>query len=195
MSPAASSRRQHPSSEAVSSGQGMTTKFPPASGNARRAIRTTIPFAANPIDGGVAIRVAQHPVCRARLLPPGCVRQGPALGTRQARRSVLNGCVDRKVRSAAWNLTNSLQALDRQRARHERISRGNQALGSRLNRLDSLAPDGAWTFRTLEPLGSAAVVHAGDVCGVVGLETPWFMLNVRKHKYLGLTESIGMGCR
>ena len=70
-----------------------------------------------------------------------------------------------------------------------------QALRSRLSRLDSRAPDGAWTFRTLETLSSHPAVRAGDVCGSVGQELERFKLNVRKLKNLGLTESLGTGYR
>lgn len=70
-----------------------------------------------------------------------------------------------------------------------------QALRSRLSRLDSRAPDGAWTFRTLEALRSHPGVRAGDVCCLVGQEKEKFKLNVRKLKNLGLTESLGTGYR
>ncbi len=70
-----------------------------------------------------------------------------------------------------------------------------QALRSRLSRLDSRAPDGAWSFRTLEALRSHPGVRAGDVCCLVGQEKERFKLNVRKLKNLGLTESLGTGYR
>jgi len=70
-----------------------------------------------------------------------------------------------------------------------------QALRSRLSRLDSRTADGAWTFRTLEALGSHPGVRAGDVCGLVSQEKERFKLNVRKLKNLGLTESLGTGYR
>lgn len=70
-----------------------------------------------------------------------------------------------------------------------------QALRSRLSRLDSRAPDGAWTFRTLEALRSHPGVRAGDVCCLVGQEKERFKLNVRKLKDLGLNESLGTGYR
>jgi len=70
-----------------------------------------------------------------------------------------------------------------------------QALRTRLSRLDSRAPDGAWTFRTLEALRSHPGVRAGDVCCLVGQEKERFKLNVRKLKNLGLTESLGTGYR
>ena len=70
-----------------------------------------------------------------------------------------------------------------------------QALRSWLSRLDSRAPDGAWTFRTLEALSCYPGVRAGDVCGFVGQEKERFKLNVRKLKNLGLTESLGTGYR
>lgn len=70
-----------------------------------------------------------------------------------------------------------------------------QVLRRRLSRLDARAPEGAWTFPTLEALSSHPGVRAGDVCGLVGQEKERFKLNVRKLKNLGLTESLGVGYR
>jgi len=70
-----------------------------------------------------------------------------------------------------------------------------QVLRNRMSRLDARAPDGAWTFRTLEALCSHPGVRAADVCGLVGQEKQRFKLNVRKLKNLGLTESLGTGYR
>ena len=71
----------------------------------------------------------------------------------------------------------------------------SEDLQSRLSRFDSRAPDGPWTFRTLEVLSTHSGVRAGEVCGLVGQEKERFKLNVRKLKNLGLTESLGTGYR
>lgn len=65
----------------------------------------------------------------------------------------------------------------------------------RLRRLDSRAPDGPWTLRTLEVLGAHPGVRAGNVCRLLGQEKEPFKVNVRKLKNLGLTESLETGYR
>ena len=70
-----------------------------------------------------------------------------------------------------------------------------QELRKRLNRLDSYADSGAWTFRVLEVLNSHSGVRAGDICGIVGQDKEQFKRNVRKLKNLGLTESLSIGYR
>ena len=70
-----------------------------------------------------------------------------------------------------------------------------QALRTRLSRMDSRAPDGPWTRRTLEALRSHPGVRAGDVCGFLGQDKERFKRNVRTLKNLGLTESLGTGYR
>lgn len=70
-----------------------------------------------------------------------------------------------------------------------------QALLLSLRRLDSRAPDGAWTARTLEVIALHPGVRAGTICRKIGLEKEPFKVNVRKLKRLGLTESLETGYR
>lgn len=70
-----------------------------------------------------------------------------------------------------------------------------QALRFRLSRLDSRAPGGAWTCRTLEVLKEHPGIWAADICELVGQEKEPFKMNVRKLKNLGLTESLRTGYR
>jgi hypothetical protein len=70
-----------------------------------------------------------------------------------------------------------------------------QDLQIRLSRLDSRAPNGAWTCRTLEVLKAHPGIRAGDICNLVGQAKESFKINVRKLKNLGLTESLGTGYR
>jgi hypothetical protein len=71
----------------------------------------------------------------------------------------------------------------------------HRKLLERLQRLDAQSPDGPWTLRTLELIGSRPGVRAGDLCRVLGQEKMSFKLNVRKLKNLGLTESLEVGYR
>jgi hypothetical protein len=68
-------------------------------------------------------------------------------------------------------------------------------ISRRLQRLDSSAPDGAWTRRTLEIIRDHPGRRAADLSQIVGMEKLPFKLNVRKLKALGLTESLEIGYR
>jgi hypothetical protein len=68
-------------------------------------------------------------------------------------------------------------------------------ISRRLQRLDSRAPDGAWTRRTLEIIRDHPGRRAGDLSQLVGVDKLPFKLNVRKLKALGLTESLEIGYR
>jgi hypothetical protein len=70
-----------------------------------------------------------------------------------------------------------------------------QHLQAQLRRLDSRAPNGAWTCRTLQVLEDHPGICAGDICNLVGQDKEQFKLNVRKLKKLGLTESLQTGYR
>lgn len=62
-----------------------------------------------------------------------------------------------------------------------------------LSRLDSRAPNGAWTCRILEVLKAHPGIPAGDICDLVGQAKKPFKINVPKLMNRGLTESLGTG--
>ena len=68
-------------------------------------------------------------------------------------------------------------------------------LDRRLERLDAVSRDGAWTLDTLHLIERRAGVRAGDLAGDVGRERDAFKTDVRKLKHLGLTVSLGIGYR
>jgi hypothetical protein len=68
-------------------------------------------------------------------------------------------------------------------------------IARRLQRLDSSAPDGAWTRRTLDIIRDHPGRRAADLSQLVGMERLPFKMNVRKLKALGLTESLEIGYR
>jgi hypothetical protein len=65
----------------------------------------------------------------------------------------------------------------------------------RLRRLDSRAPDGAWTRRTLDVIRRNPGLRAADLCRLMDQDKEPFKVNVRKLKNLGLTESLEIGYR
>ena len=68
-------------------------------------------------------------------------------------------------------------------------------LDGRLERLDAVGRDGAWTLDTLCLIERRAGVRAGDLAGDVGRERDAFKADVRKLKHLGLTVSLEIGYR
>ncbi len=64
----------------------------------------------------------------------------------------------------------------------------------RLKRYDA-SKAGPWTMRVLKIINESPEVRAADLARVLGCETRWFKLNVRKLKELGLTESLQVGYR
>ena len=68
-------------------------------------------------------------------------------------------------------------------------------LDRRLERLDAVSRDGAWTLDTLHLIERRAGVRAGDLAGDVGRERDAFKTDVRKLKHLGLTVSLEIGYR
>ena len=64
-----------------------------------------------------------------------------------------------------------------------------------LERLGRLDARGAWTARVLDLIARHPGRRAGDLAGMLGMETAPFKLNVRKLKALGLTESLEVGYR
>ena len=69
------------------------------------------------------------------------------------------------------------------------------ALESKLDKLDAVAPNGAWTRRVLQLIRDNPAVRAGDLCKAIAMERLPFKANVRKLKALGLTESLEVGYR
>jgi hypothetical protein len=65
----------------------------------------------------------------------------------------------------------------------------------RLHSLDTKAPGGPWTMRTLEVIRARPGVRAADLCASLDQEKDAFKINVRKLKNLGLTESLETGYR
>jgi hypothetical protein len=66
----------------------------------------------------------------------------------------------------------------------------------RLARLDTSSRTGPWTVAVLRVIHDhQAGTRAAELAAQVGHDTPAFKLNVRKLKGLGLTESLGTGCR
>lgn len=65
----------------------------------------------------------------------------------------------------------------------------------RLTQFDARAPEGPWTFRTLELIDEHPGLRAADLCRLARQDKDQFKLNVRKLKALGLTESLEIGYR
>jgi hypothetical protein len=81
------------------------------------------------------------------------------------------------------------------RARAELTDEERARRRARLDRLDSGAPEGPWTRRTLEAIRDHSGLRAADLCRQVGQDGLPFKINVRKLKALGLTESLEVGYR
>lgn len=64
-----------------------------------------------------------------------------------------------------------------------------------LGKLARLDARGAWTARVLDLIAEHPARRAGDLAGMLGMETHPFKLDVRKLKALGLTESLEVGYR
>lgn len=69
------------------------------------------------------------------------------------------------------------------------------AILRRLDRLDASSKAGPWTKAALAAIQRHPGLRAADLAASLGHETPWFKVQVRKLKELGLTESLEVGYR
>jgi hypothetical protein len=71
----------------------------------------------------------------------------------------------------------------------------DEEIDRRLDRLDAMSPDGAWTQATLELIARRPAVRAADLAAELGRDRLPFKADVRKLKRVGLTESLDVGYR
>jgi hypothetical protein len=69
------------------------------------------------------------------------------------------------------------------------------ALGAKLASMDSRAPSGPWTRRTLDIIATWPGRRAPELAELLGYETLAWKAQVRRLKELGLTESLTVGYR
>ncbi|MFO0944803.1 MAG: hypothetical protein U1D30_02470 [Planctomycetota bacterium] len=81
------------------------------------------------------------------------------------------------------------------RSQHKLSQTEIDDLRTRLERLDSRAPNGPWTLRILRLISDHPQRSAAELAAGGGDEKEWLKLNVRKLKNLGLTESLNPGYR
>lgn len=63
----------------------------------------------------------------------------------------------------------------------------------KLLRMDKASKHGPWTLKTLKVIKDKPATRAQDLADELGYEKPWFKLQVRKLKNMGLTISLGVG--
>ena len=68
-----------------------------------------------------------------------------------------------------------------------------EQLKEKLQRLDKFSKRGPWVMKTLKIIQNNPEVLAATLAAKLGFEKPWFKLQVRKLKNLGLTISHGIG--
>lgn len=81
------------------------------------------------------------------------------------------------------------------RAKAELSNDEQQALRSKLARLDVSSRHGPWVRPTLELVRANPGMYSGDLADQLGFERLWLKAQIRKLKALGLTESLEVGYR